>query len=1073
MGTLCSNVRPRYKIYVIGVFDGKIDDLCSFANLYPNQLPRIGRYLLKQLNIRVQQNKSNKVQKDIDAAMRAWNDLIYACNIDIEKFESHILQSMILLFAQESVQLHVLAMKTLRKYLPYSRKMSVDELLSFVDSCTVLAESSEVSIRIDALKTLSIIFTHLHASFCPDLYTKYEAIIRVTLVSMNIDEEQCHVYGEHCYEQFCTLISTNTLPIMLNALSLILCEYYSWKPTRFVIKLLDILSERGSSIAAISIVGEILHMLSILYTEDHGDESFVEYMDRLSTMDSMISTLQEFASRVIGTKQRQNRNPILSKLCSFLHIIDDISAVDVTTDSMDISTQRMVKFAHNLLDCIQHYVIDISYMDSQSVLLRMIKHLSGDATSTVTHSELQLKCILRTLAHRTGTVRCSQQTQDDILKCLLRFHLAQQYKHDSDHIIELVQLSIQNLLLLSPHNTQAIAIGFHETKWAITRIAEFLELQIKIFGTASHEEMSSSSSTITSSPDRNSNLELNISQQSIQIDGFMIYKLTYYQREWIYATIYSYLENVEQTLDETTLLRITCTIIIVAISPHNFNCNKSSSKIHSEVIDFELLLPFLGMIHKLAETSQCHSIVRSVLLYIRRFLRCHYSRKTNYSYLFGRFCEITDNFCCVQNELEVQGKILISAAQNGLDIDVSFEDLIESLSMYFELIDARRRSISTRDSHTAIIKKEFPVALIINHLLQEQIEPDLEASLSGISQSIQQQRYVASTFSFDADHHQMHPIHLNNEDYNNDQMEQVQALDELKGFEEMTVAYCAALDQLDKIRLSVTSTTPAMHTSRNPMIDSLNSETQTKSFTFSEAAFLSQTREFFTFESRPSAVESRCDHRHSDLSHFYVEFENQENTASVLHDGLSNRLDLMDLVDDMQPQLPALEYELNELINYERYTHMYTTPQDVLEDSGIQSPMRQLKAKGKSAVNHIRNRTRQLTQHMSVRNISNLKFKNTPNAIREKTNAIREKTKEKFQTVKTKMFKHKKDEGNMMENAPPHVYVQDVDIEMITKNDYDQSENENSFILSEDTMHSMSYTPSKGSINTIYTDIND
>ena len=111
----CTQVRPKYKLYVIGVFEhGKIDDLCSFAKSYPNQLPKIGRYLLKQLNIRIQQNKSNATIHDIKLACQAWNNLIFKCNREIKQFESFILQSMILLFAENNVKLQTLAMKIVK-----------------------------------------------------------------------------------------------------------------------------------------------------------------------------------------------------------------------------------------------------------------------------------------------------------------------------------------------------------------------------------------------------------------------------------------------------------------------------------------------------------------------------------------------------------------------------------------------------------------------------------------------------------------------------------------------------------------------------------------------------------------------------------------------------------------------------------------------------------------------------------------------------------------------------------------------------------------------------------------------
>eukprot|EP00483_Globobulimina_turgida_P010698 UN10719 len=169
----------------------------------------------------------------------------------------------------------------------------------------------------------------------------------------------------------------------------------------------------------------------------------------------------------------------------------------------------------------------------------------------------------------------------------------------------------------------------------------------------------------------------------------------------------------------------------------------------------------------------------------------------------------------------------------------------------------------------------------------------------------------------------------------------------------------------------------------------------------------SQQMENEFFESKQSLIESINGHRESDLSHFYIEYENQVNPTKILHDGLCNRLDLIDL--DLGGK-ECVERELNEL-NCEEYINQHQNHHIIYEHNNnnnheynelnefkesIQSPMRQLKAKGKSAVIHIRNRTRKLTQHMSVRN--------TQNVIRKKTKQGSKAIKEKFQNVKTKMF---------------------------------------------------------------------
>lgn len=122
MGGLCSQVRPRYKLYVLGVFDGKSADLCTFAKLYPKQLPQLGRYLLKQLNNRVQQQRparsstvlSKSKIHEVKLVMEAWNDLIFTCNDDMQVMEKFILQSMTLLFAESLIQFHSYAMHTVK-----------------------------------------------------------------------------------------------------------------------------------------------------------------------------------------------------------------------------------------------------------------------------------------------------------------------------------------------------------------------------------------------------------------------------------------------------------------------------------------------------------------------------------------------------------------------------------------------------------------------------------------------------------------------------------------------------------------------------------------------------------------------------------------------------------------------------------------------------------------------------------------------------------------------------------------------------------------------------------------------
>lgn len=82
----------------------------------------------------------------------------------------------------------------------------------------------------------------------------------------------------------------------------------------------------------------------------------------------------------------------------------------------------------------------------------------------------------------------------------------------------------------------------------------------------------------------------------------------------------------------------------------------------------------------------------------------------------------------------------------------------------------------------------------------------------------------------------------------------------------------------------------------------------------------------------------------------------------------------------------------------------------------IHSPMRQLKTK----VNKIKNRTRRLTHHMSVRNI-----KNTPSAIAQKTKKGSKAIKDGWRTVMSKM--KKTDESVEMTHYSTHSHHHDSD----------------------------------------------
>ena len=1019
--------------------------------------------------------------------------------------------------------------------------MSVTEILSFVDSCTTLAnpavDSSDISTRIGALKTLSIIFTHFeqNSQFIPELYTKYESILQSILLNLdtnNISDneneivirlstddhsqttQECDIYAELCYEKFCSLISTNTLAIMLKALSMILTERFSWSPVKFCIKLLDILSAKGSLVEPMNIAQELLHILSKIHTEDHSDETFIEFIDRITTMDSIIITLQQFSSRVVSKNGKQrNRNPILSKLCSLLYIIDEPS---VKTDSMDIATERLLKFARNLLDCIQYYVIDISYMDSQAVLVRMIKNLS--MTKSFTHARLQLECILRTLAHRTGKIRSSQHSQDEILKYILRFNLHEQYTMDGDATVDLIQLSIQNLLLLSSQGFDNMhQIGFDQTQWAIKRVEQFLESQIRSRPRNSNDskilsfdlsltqsqspidspskttsETTASSSTPTQSRDVQHDMD-----GIVGLDGFTVYKLPSHQREWIYATIYSYLEN-SKGFSVNTMMRLTYTIIIVAISPHDFVSNLSSNgnrKITGEIIDFEILLPFLMMVQKLGnryhqnflnenkndddgkipentdeiqeksckEAVICHSVILSVLLYIRNFVHSSYSKKSNYKMLFHKFASIVDNTynkCKTKNQIWSEFYIHhngLITVDNNSDYDsdpeiihpnkmsdiIPLESILESLSIYIDLIHARRMSTSTiiSDAWKTIINKTFPVDVILDNMCANQTEADLEISVSRNSESILftptrlRHRYVNSTASFD-ENWQLNIGKVNDGMISNhlQAIKQMKPLESSNNFQEIANLYSENEAQVNKLRLSVIS--PDFIPNPNPSyIQNLSVQTaphkstRSATFDFDETtdgtdvyqhsgnnrimgiggnnAITNSPRRSLSpfFESKPSAIESRSVYRLSDLSQFYMDTERERYsepipgaklTSGILHYGLCNRLDLDVLAIDDQSDLMTLEQELDE-VNYEQFSiqhhyrkhgHSAYGRYQGFGNDLVQSPMRQmrqLREKGKAAAIHIRNRTRQLTQHMTFNSMQMPTMSKMSERARQKT----------------------------------------------------------------------------------------
>ena len=72
--------------------------------------------------------------------------------------------------------------------------------------------------------------------------------------------DKCDIYASHCYEKFCPLISSNKVHNFMGSLCTILTDNYRWTPTKFCVKLLDILVQKASNISSILIVQEILEV---------------------------------------------------------------------------------------------------------------------------------------------------------------------------------------------------------------------------------------------------------------------------------------------------------------------------------------------------------------------------------------------------------------------------------------------------------------------------------------------------------------------------------------------------------------------------------------------------------------------------------------------------------------------------------------------------------------------------------------------------------------------------------------------------------------------------------------------
>ena len=183
--------------------------------------------------------------------------------------------------------------------------------------------------------------------------------------------------------------------------------------------------------------------------------------------------LQLISDRI---KPSENRNPILSRIGT---LIGNIDATLSNNDSLVGIARHMLEYTNTLIDTLQHYSLDISYVDSQPALLKISRNLVSSHSQQ--HSQLELKCFLKILYNRCGTVDVSSQlTQTDIIRTLLKFHNKEQMvmdtqsnnnnEHDEklDTLIDYLHLSLQNMLIFSNTKYPSI-IGFNEYHWAKNR----------------------------------------------------------------------------------------------------------------------------------------------------------------------------------------------------------------------------------------------------------------------------------------------------------------------------------------------------------------------------------------------------------------------------------------------------------------------------------------------------------------------------------------------------------------------------------------------------------------------------
>jgi len=378
---------------------------------------------------------------------------------------------------------------------------------------------------------------------------------------------------------------------------------------------------------------------------------------------------------------------------------------------------------------------------------------------------------------------------------------------------------------------------------------------------------------------------------------------------------------------------------------------------------------------------------------------------------------------------------------------VSFTAVIDSLQHYFEIVNTRRTSVSTISAHAfddtykQRLQDTFEIDSIIDEICRNS-DDDIELSATSYSlqQPSQQQQHMQALLrgSLDDEHaydrdslvRQLHSL------------ENTRPLQECHEFHEIVYAYLDHVDTVQQVQLAVIAPDDA-----SPVLPSSSSETyhgahshshshshtsghsssQQKTFTFSSSDIDAHEMYLNTLNIRLNAHGSHDSHHDGqglNLAQFAIGTQCVQNPSVLLYDALCVRLDLFDVQCDalLDTNSPAnVECELMD-IDHEHFLSFSHVQQPISvlslpptahsQFELAQSPMRQLKERGLSAVNHIRSRTQQMMQQMNVRHMNIANFRHTQNAITQKTKQGFNVTKRKFQTVKTKMLEQTRTKSN-------------------------------------------------------------